>query len=170
MNCAFVQVFYLCTEFSYSEENWDKHCQFHLANLQPQCSILTFWYILVGTELCPFWILQKLTLNLLSARTEQILPSVMYESDRSIQNRVIGTATRSLCWWEPVLNYYKADRGHKNSSVHYRERAVQLWGPLAPGLNSDFSSVSGADNPLIAAIWLWLVKTIIASWSSGGTR
>ena len=54
MNRAFVQFCYLCADFLYSEEDWDKHCQFHLANLQPRCGILTFRYTLVGAGLCPF--------------------------------------------------------------------------------------------------------------------
>lgn len=54
VNRAFVQFCYLCAEFSYSEEDWDKHCQFHLANLQPRCGILTFRYTLVAAGLCPF--------------------------------------------------------------------------------------------------------------------
>lgn len=54
VNRAFVQFCYLCAKFSYSEQYWDKHCQFHLANLQPRCGILTFRYTLVAAGLCPF--------------------------------------------------------------------------------------------------------------------
>lgn len=51
---AFVQFCYLCAQFSYSENDWDQHCQLHLANLQPRCGIFPFRYTLVAAGLCPF--------------------------------------------------------------------------------------------------------------------
>jgi hypothetical protein len=51
---SFVQFCYLCAEMFYNEEDWDKHCQSHLENLQPRCGILTFRYTMVAAGHCPF--------------------------------------------------------------------------------------------------------------------
>ncbi|KAJ8189548.1 hypothetical protein LV163_001835 [Aspergillus fumigatus] len=50
----FVQFCYLCAQLSYSEEDWNYHCGFHLANLEPRCGLLTFRYTLVAPGFCPF--------------------------------------------------------------------------------------------------------------------
>ena len=54
VNRSYLQFCYFCAQFFYSEEEWDQHCQFHLASCQPRCGILTFRYTLVGAGLCPF--------------------------------------------------------------------------------------------------------------------
>lgn len=51
---SFAQFCYVCAKLFYSEEDWVKHCQYHLEDMQPLCGILTFRYTMVAAGLCPF--------------------------------------------------------------------------------------------------------------------
>lgn len=51
---TFLEWCYLCSGWFHTEEDWAKHCRFHLAHLQPRCGLLTFRYTLVYPGLCPY--------------------------------------------------------------------------------------------------------------------
>lgn len=51
---SFAQFCYVCAKLFNSEEDWVKHCQYHLEDMQPLCGILTFQYTMVAAGLCPF--------------------------------------------------------------------------------------------------------------------